>query len=220
MDYNVAVDEDLEVQEKLTIPSGARGAVMLSVSSVFVVFVFFVFFCDYFCFNIFFFLLFSFSFLFFLFFFHFSFSLLFFSFSFFILLLLLSLSFFSFFFYFFTSPPSPFFVLLRLLFSCFSNFSFSFFSLFFISSFSFSSFFFFFSFPLPSFSHTLTNTGIPHAYVIGRDGIIVYSGHPMDPKFLQAIEKALSKQVEKKPLPLITASEEELKAMSVKDLKV
>jgi len=63
--------------------------------------------------------------------------------------------------------------------------------------------------------------GIPHAFVVGADGLIKYSGHPMDPGFGKAVEKAVkdAAPVRMEPLPAITASREELMAMGVKDLK-
>ena len=33
-------------------------------------------------------------------------------------------------------------------------------------------------------------SGIPHAFVLDRDGIVQFSGHPMDPNFETAIKKA------------------------------
>ncbi len=35
-------------------------------------------------------------------------------------------------------------------------------------------------------------TGIPTAFLIGTDGVLLWSGHPMDPEFDAAIDKALS----------------------------
>lgn len=33
-------------------------------------------------------------------------------------------------------------------------------------------------------------SGVPHAFVVDRDGIVQFSGHPMDPAFEAAIKKA------------------------------
>jgi len=64
--------------------------------------------------------------------------------------------------------------------------------------------------------------GIPHAFVVGSDGRIKFSGHPMDPGFAAAVDKAVSesppKQAPPPPSP-ITASREELHAMAIKELK-
>ena len=35
--------------------------------------------------------------------------------------------------------------------------------------------------------------GIPHAFVVGREGDVVWQGHPMEPAFENAIKKALDK---------------------------
>ena len=63
--------------------------------------------------------------------------------------------------------------------------------------------------------------GIPHAFVVGGDGLIKYSGHPMDPGFIKAVNSAVTEAnpVRMEPLPPITASREELMAMGAKDLK-
>ncbi|KAG2443510.1 hypothetical protein HXX76_001863 [Chlamydomonas incerta] len=78
--------------------------------------------------------------------------------------------------------------------------------------------------------------GIPHAFIIDTANKIVFSGHPMDPGFESALRTAAAAAsdrtggssssgggggatAEKTPLPLITASLEELMAMSVKALK-
>lgn len=64
--------------------------------------------------------------------------------------------------------------------------------------------------------------GIPHAFVVGSDGRIKFSGHPMDPDFTAAVDKAVSETAPKAgppTLPAVTASREELQAMSIKDLK-
>lgn len=63
--------------------------------------------------------------------------------------------------------------------------------------------------------------GIPHAFIVGRDGKIAYSGHPAEPSFEQAIDQALSAGQEqaREALPQVTASKEQLAAMGVKDLK-
>ncbi|KAK9806245.1 hypothetical protein WJX72_007129 [[Myrmecia] bisecta] len=65
-------------------------------------------------------------------------------------------------------------------------------------------------------------TGIPHAFVVDKAGIIAYSGHPMQPEFKKAIDKVCSAaepQPEKQPLPKVTQSREELSHMPVKELK-
>ena len=63
--------------------------------------------------------------------------------------------------------------------------------------------------------------GIPHAFVVGGDGVVKYSGHPMDPGFIKAVNSAVTdaNPVRMEPLPPITASREELMEMKVKDLK-
>jgi len=60
--------------------------------------------------------------------------------------------------------------------------------------------------------------GIPHAFVIGKDGKVGYHGHPMDPSFETEIQKAAN--VASKPSfdpSKLTA--EELAEVPVKDLK-
>lgn len=59
--------------------------------------------------------------------------------------------------------------------------------------------------------------GIPHAFVVGGDGVIKYSGHPMDPAFDAAVDAAVA--AARVPLPAVTASREELLGRSVKELK-
>mmetsp|Transcript_39319 Transcript_39319/g.101894 ORF Transcript_39319/g.101894 Transcript_39319/m.101894 type:complete len:304 (+) Transcript_39319:197-1108(+) len=59
--------------------------------------------------------------------------------------------------------------------------------------------------------------GIPHAFVVGGDGTITYSGHPMDPKFDAAVEAAV--RASRVALPAVTATREELLGRGVKELK-
>mmetsp|Transcript_21619 Transcript_21619/g.67982 ORF Transcript_21619/g.67982 Transcript_21619/m.67982 type:complete len:208 (-) Transcript_21619:27-650(-) len=62
--------------------------------------------------------------------------------------------------------------------------------------------------------------GIPHAFVVDKDGTIVYSGHPMQPDFEKAVNNVVSEAAPKQEaLPLITATAEELAAMPVRELK-
>ena len=35
--------------------------------------------------------------------------------------------------------------------------------------------------------------GYPHAFVVGKDGKVVWRGHPMSPEFAKSIEAALAK---------------------------
>eukprot|EP00127_Corallochytrium_limacisporum_P000328 Clim_evm23s11 gene=Clim_evmTU23s11 len=58
--------------------------------------------------------------------------------------------------------------------------------------------------------------GIPHAFVIDRQGKITWSGHPMDPNFENAIQTACATPKKVDPE---TRSKEELTALSVKELK-
>lgn len=63
--------------------------------------------------------------------------------------------------------------------------------------------------------------GIPHCFVIDTTGTIRYSGHPMSPEFDKIVEDCVTSTVpEKKALPVITMTEEELRSKSVKELKV
>eukprot|EP00123_Amoebidium_parasiticum_P016226 comp23344_c0_seq1/m.38512 comp23344_c0_seq1/g.38512 ORF comp23344_c0_seq1/g.38512 comp23344_c0_seq1/m.38512 type:complete len:193 (-) comp23344_c0_seq1:461-1039(-) len=57
--------------------------------------------------------------------------------------------------------------------------------------------------------------GIPHSFVINTQGIIVFSGHPMEPAFEQKLEEAANQW---KPEP-ITLTREQLMGLSVKELK-
>jgi hypothetical protein len=36
-------------------------------------------------------------------------------------------------------------------------------------------------------------TGIPHAFIIGRDGLLKWAGHPADPEFDKALEAEAGK---------------------------
>ncbi|KAG2497184.1 hypothetical protein HYH03_004773 [Edaphochlamys debaryana] len=67
--------------------------------------------------------------------------------------------------------------------------------------------------------------GIPHAFVIDSTNTITYSGHPMEPGFETALRTAAAAASDRaapdsrEPLPLITASLDELLGMPVKALK-
>eukprot|EP01086_Lenisia_limosa_P003521 TRINITY_DN18083_c0_g1_i1.p1 TRINITY_DN18083_c0_g1~~TRINITY_DN18083_c0_g1_i1.p1 ORF type:complete len:204 (+),score=51.37 TRINITY_DN18083_c0_g1_i1:62-673(+) len=61
--------------------------------------------------------------------------------------------------------------------------------------------------------------GIPHAFIVDHTGTIKYSGHPMQPDFMQTLEQAVRDAEPKEPLPLIMSTRDELKAMSIKELK-
>lgn len=66
-------------------------------------------------------------------------------------------------------------------------------------------------------------SGIPHAIVIGADNKIVFSGHPMDPKFEPAFVQALQAAKAQKPptqaFAPVQKTFEELMGMSVKELR-
>lgn len=64
--------------------------------------------------------------------------------------------------------------------------------------------------------------GIPHAFIIDVNNAITYSGHPRDPGFEAALNKAAAAAAPKREpeaLPLITESKEELMSRSIKELK-
>eukprot|EP00197_Chlamydomonas_leiostraca_P015212 CAMPEP_0202885976 /NCGR_PEP_ID=MMETSP1391-20130828/41939_1 /ASSEMBLY_ACC=CAM_ASM_000867 /TAXON_ID=1034604 /ORGANISM="Chlamydomonas leiostraca, Strain SAG 11-49" /LENGTH=227 /DNA_ID=CAMNT_0049569239 /DNA_START=176 /DNA_END=861 /DNA_ORIENTATION=+ len=62
--------------------------------------------------------------------------------------------------------------------------------------------------------------GIPHAFIVGADGTITHSGHPMDPAFDAQLQAACNAAVKPQvALPPITSSYEELMGLSVKELK-
>ncbi|KXZ47362.1 hypothetical protein GPECTOR_36g84 [Gonium pectorale] len=71
--------------------------------------------------------------------------------------------------------------------------------------------------------------GIPHAFVVDSTNTVTFSGHPMEPGFESALRTAAAGASDRaggaggptgrQPLPLITASAEELGGMSVKALK-
>lgn len=63
--------------------------------------------------------------------------------------------------------------------------------------------------------------GIPHSFVADRASKLVYSGHPGEPRFEQAIEAALAAAPpqEREALPLVTSSPDELRALRVPALK-
>jgi hypothetical protein len=75
-------------------------------------------------------------------------------------------------------------------------------------------------------------SGIPHAFVLDSSGTIRYHGHPMEPRFAQALEAVCGgaaaagsgggggsqpqPQRQQRELPRVTASREELLAMPVR----
>lgn len=59
--------------------------------------------------------------------------------------------------------------------------------------------------------------GIPHAFVIARDGRLTWHGHPADPQFEHEIAAAAA--ASPAPNPSRTYTREELSGMSVKELK-
>lgn len=69
--------------------------------------------------------------------------------------------------------------------------------------------------------------GIPHAFVIDKQGIVQYSGHPMDPSFetalraaaTQVVAAAAPKAEEVKAPSVDGKTVEEIGALSIKDLK-
>jgi thiol-disulfide isomerase/thioredoxin len=56
--------------------------------------------------------------------------------------------------------------------------------------------------------------GIPCAFIVGKDGNVAWHGHPLEPEFTTQLEKAISSANPNKKY-----TEEELKAMSVKEIK-
>lgn len=70
-------------------------------------------------------------------------------------------------------------------------------------------------------------SGIPHAFVVNIDGNVIWHGHPVDPEFAGALEKA--SQASSGPQPtvahrytleqIVDMSEEQLSALSAKDLR-
>jgi hypothetical protein len=58
--------------------------------------------------------------------------------------------------------------------------------------------------------------GIPHAFVIARDETIRYSGHPADPAFEAAIDKALA---EKPKADIKALSTAQIEALKIADLR-
>jgi hypothetical protein len=58
--------------------------------------------------------------------------------------------------------------------------------------------------------------GIPTAFIVDRNGRVVYNGHPMEPDFEAKLE-SVSKQ--KPPASKNTKTKAELEALSVKELK-
>ncbi len=75
---------------------------------------------------------------------------------------------------------------------------------------------------------TARRPAVPHAMVVDGAGTLVHMGHPLDPAFEAAVATAASQLAAsaappKKaaaPPPRVTATEAELKAMRVADLKV
>lgn len=61
--------------------------------------------------------------------------------------------------------------------------------------------------------------GIPHAFVISHDNRVTFSGHPMDPGFEGAVASAKNAAQLAARRDLSGLSNEDLKAMSVKELK-
>lgn len=66
--------------------------------------------------------------------------------------------------------------------------------------------------------------GIPHAFILDHQNLVVYSGHPGEPAFEQTLQSAVVKaeaatQAAKVALPTISTSYEELMAFSAKELK-
>ncbi|GAB4818625.1 hypothetical protein N2152v2_005671 [Parachlorella kessleri] len=68
-------------------------------------------------------------------------------------------------------------------------------------------------------------SGIPHAFVVDGKGLIRHHGHPMEPRFEQVVcdeapaAAPSSPQQERKALPPVTLSREELLALPVRELK-
>jgi len=62
-------------------------------------------------------------------------------------------------------------------------------------------------------------TGIPHAFLVSREGKIVYSGHPMDPDFESAVRRYAPEGKKKKALQPLNFTRDQLSAMSIKELK-
>uniref|UniRef100_A0A7S0UQP9 glutaredoxin-dependent peroxiredoxin n=1 Tax=Polytomella parva TaxID=51329 RepID=A0A7S0UQP9_9CHLO len=65
-------------------------------------------------------------------------------------------------------------------------------------------------------------SGIPYALVVDISNKVTYAGHPMDPAFSSALDKAANSASDRRTkceLPLITQSREELMAMPAKELK-
>lgn len=60
--------------------------------------------------------------------------------------------------------------------------------------------------------------GIPHAFIIGRDGKIVWHGHPMEPDFEQNLQQVANSPSQPK-VDFSKLSESELLSHSVKELK-
>eukprot|EP00191_Tetraselmis_sp_GSL018_P014477 CAMPEP_0177584202 /NCGR_PEP_ID=MMETSP0419_2-20121207/3769_1 /TAXON_ID=582737 /ORGANISM="Tetraselmis sp., Strain GSL018" /LENGTH=201 /DNA_ID=CAMNT_0019073723 /DNA_START=229 /DNA_END=831 /DNA_ORIENTATION=+ len=61
--------------------------------------------------------------------------------------------------------------------------------------------------------------GIPHAFVVGADGTIRFSGHPLDPGFASAVDGAVAEAAQRRVPEPITATRAELEAMGVRELK-
>lgn len=61
--------------------------------------------------------------------------------------------------------------------------------------------------------------GIPHAFVISHENRITFSGHPMDPQFESAVASAKNAAQKAARRDLSGLSNDDLKAMPVKELK-
>jgi len=60
--------------------------------------------------------------------------------------------------------------------------------------------------------------GIPHAFIIGKDGKISWHGHPMEPEMAPEIEKAVSAPA-KSGIDLSKLTKEDVMKMKVKDIQ-
>lgn len=63
-------------------------------------------------------------------------------------------------------------------------------------------------------------SGIPHAFVLDKDGQIAWHGHPMEPQFEQSIQQAALQLAKAAHVPEpVPQSRHELEVMSVGQLK-
>lgn len=69
-------------------------------------------------------------------------------------------------------------------------------------------------------------SGIPHAFVVDARGVVRHHGHPMDPRFEQTVQQvcqeagaAAPPPPQKRALPPVTQSGDELRALPVRELK-